>query len=80
MKNYKIKFRKKEYNFLNFYIYRYNRIFLGFLIKRGRKIWAYNFLRKLKYRLKIKEKFDPSLIFFFSLVKLSPVVLLCPYK
>ena len=80
MKNYKIKFRKKEHNFLNFYIYRYNRIFLGFLIKRGRKIWAYNFMRKLKYKLKNIEKFDPSLIFFFSLVKIAPAVLLCPYK
>lgn len=80
MKNYKIKFRKKEYNFLNFYIYRYNRIFLGFLIKRGRKIWAYNFMRKLKYKLKNTENFDPSLIFFFSLVKIAPAVLLCPYK
>jgi len=80
MKNYKIKFRKKEYNILNFYIYRYHRIFLGFLIKRGRKIWAYNFMRKLKYNLKLKEKFDPSLILFFSLVKIAPAVLLCPYK
>lgn len=80
MKNYKIKVRKKEYNYLNFYIYRYNRIFLGFLIKRGRKIWAYNFMRKLKYKLKNIEKYDPSLVFFFSLVKIAPAVLLCPYK
>jgi len=37
-------------------------------------------MRKLKYKLKMIEKYDPSLIFFFSLVKIAPAVLLCPYK
>jgi len=35
---------------------------------------------KLKFDLKIKEKIEPNLIFFFSMIKITPNVLLFPYK
>jgi hypothetical protein len=34
----------------------------------------------LKYKLKLREEFDPNLIFFFAMVKITPNVLLFPYK
>jgi hypothetical protein len=30
--------------------------------------------------LKKLEKFDPNIIFLFSLLKITPTILLCPYK
>lgn len=79
-KHYKLILRKKNYNLLNYYLYRYNRIFIGSLIKRGRKLWAFNFYLKFKSELKKLEKFDPNIIFLFSLLKITPTILLCPYK
>jgi hypothetical protein len=35
---------------------------------------------KVKYNLKLKEGLDPNLIFFFSLFKITPNILLFPYK
>jgi len=79
-KHYKLYKKKQTYNFFNYYLYRYNRIFIGSLIKRGRKIWAFNFFLKFKYELKKLEKFDPNMIFLFALIKITPTILLCPYK
>lgn len=72
--------KKFKTNFLPYYLFRYHRIFFGSLICRGRKIWAFNFMLNLKYKLKLKEEFDPNLIFFFAMVKITPNVLLFPYK
>lgn len=79
VKHYKSIIKKYKKN-LPYYLFRYNRIFFGSLISRGRKIWAFNFMLKLKYKLKIKEQFDPHWIFFFAMIKLTPNVLLFPYK
>jgi len=55
-KHYKLILRKKNYNLLNYYIYRYNRIFIGSLIKRGRKLWAFNFYLNFKHEMKKNRK------------------------
>jgi hypothetical protein len=72
--------RKKTYNFFVYFFYRYHRIFFGSLIFKGRKLWAFNFLNQLKTQLKKKEKLEPNLVFFFSLIKITPSILLFPYK
>jgi hypothetical protein len=43
-------------------------------------LWAFNFFRRIKYELKHKEKIEPNLIFFFALIKITPNILLFPYK
>lgn len=78
--HYKIAKRKINYNFFTYTFFRYHRNFFGSLIYRGRKLWAFNFLKKLKYQLKLKENLEPSIIFFYALLKISPNVLLFPYK
>lgn len=78
--HYKKLIRKNNYNFFEYFFFRYHRIFFGSLIFKGRKLWAFNFLNKIKYELKQKEKIEPNLIFFFSLIKITPNVLLFPYK
>jgi len=78
--NYKKLSRKSNYNFFVYFFFRYHRIFFGSLIFRGRKLWAFNFFNKIKEQLKKKEKIEPNLVFFFSLVKITPNVLLFPYK
>jgi len=77
---YKLTKRKNYCNFFTYYFFRYHRIFFGSLIFNGRKLWAFNFFSKLKYDLKIKEHIDPNLIFFFAMIKITPNVLLFPYK
>lgn len=78
--HYKNLTRKKTYNFFVYFFFRYHRIFFGSLIFQGRKLWAFNFLNNLKFQLKLKEKLEPNLVFFFSLVKITPNVLLFPFK
>jgi ribosomal protein S7 len=58
----------------------YKNYFLGYFIKRGRKLWATNFVLKVFYELKKSEKIDPTFIFFAAFLKLSPKVLLQPMK
>ncbi len=58
----------------------YKKYFLGYFIKRGRKIWAANFVLKVFYELKKSEKLDPLFIFFAAFLKLSPKILLQPMK
>lgn len=78
--HYKIKKFKKHYHNFNYNLFRYQRIFFGSLIFRGRKIWAYNFFIKVKYGLKIKENIDPNILFLYSLLKITPCILLLPLK
>lgn len=78
--HYKTLSRKRIFNFFVYYFFRYHRIFFGSLIFCGNKLWAFNFFNKLKYELKKKEKIEPNLIFFFSLIKITPNILLFPYK
>jgi len=78
--NYKNLKRKINYNFFVYFFFRYHRIFFGSLIFCGKKLWAFNFFNKIKYELKQKEHIEPNLIFLFALVKITPNVLLFPYK
>ncbi len=73
--------KKKSYNsFLPFIYYRYKRLFFGSLIKTGNKLKAYNFLLKLKNKLKLKEKIEFHIIFIFSLLKITPHIILSYLK
>lgn len=60
-------------NFLSSY---YHRLFFGSLIKKGRKLFAFNNFLIIKKLLKKKEHFDPYLILFVSLLHITPEVLL----
>ena len=42
----------------------------------GKKLKAYNYMQKLKQKLKNKEKIEFYIIFIFSLLKLSPNIIL----
>jgi ribosomal protein S7 len=55
-------------------------LFFGFLIIKGKKIKAFNTFLKIKNQLKKRECFDPALIFLVALIKVTPVVILRPYK
>jgi len=79
-KHYKLIKRKRNYNFFNYLFFKYHRIFFGSLIFNGKKLWAFNLFLKLKYNLKIKEGVEPNLLFFFSMINISPTVLLFPLK
>lgn len=62
------------------YIYSYHRLFFTNLIFRGRKALAFRWLCQVKYFLKLREKFDPYLLLFVALLKISPGVTLFPIK
>jgi ribosomal protein S7 len=79
-KHYKLIKRKRNHNFFNYLFFKYHRIFFGSLIFKGKKLWASNLFLKLKYNLKIKEGVEPNLLFFFSMINISPTVLLFPLK
>lgn len=78
--HYKTLQRKRYCDFFMYYFFRYHRIFFGSLIFKGRKLWAFNFFNKLKVSLKLREKIEPNLTFFFAMIKITPNVLLFPYK
>lgn len=48
-----------KYNYFSYMSQRYFSLFFHSLIFRGRKLWAFNFLIKLKFELKKKEMVDP---------------------
>jgi len=79
-KNFKL-IKKKSHNlFLYFILYRFQRLFFGSLIWTGKKLKAYNYMQKLKQKLKNKEKIEFYIIFIFSLLKLSPNIILSYLK
>jgi len=79
-KNYKSEKKNFVFNFFTYIFFRYHRIFFGSLIWRGRKLWAFKFFSKIKYELKLKEVIEPNYLFFLSLIKISPNVLIFPYR
>jgi len=79
-KNHKF-LKKKSYNsFLFFILYRYQKLFFCSLIWTGNKLNAFNLMQKLKYKLKLKEKIEFHIIFIFSLIKISPNIILSYLK
>jgi len=50
------------------------------LIYAGRKLYAFNFLLKIKQGLKLKELKDPIKIFLVSLMMVSPNIYLLSLK
>jgi ribosomal protein S7 len=50
------------------------------MIWRGRKLWAYNFMLNLKYELKLKENFEFHISFLFSLLNITPHIILSYLK
>jgi len=80
IKHYK-KINRKFYNdYLPFLFYRFQRIFLASFISKGKKLWSYNFLLNIKYELKLKEKMESHIIFIFSLLNISPNIILSYLK
>lgn len=65
-----------QYNFFSYTSFRFQKIFVGSLIFRGRKQWAFNFFLNLKYELKKREKVEPILTFVVAMMSISPSVLL----
>lgn len=80
MKHYK-KINRRLYNdFLSFLFYKYQRVFFASIIWRGRKLWAYNFMLKLRYELKLRENIEFHLIFIFALLNITPNIILSYLK
>lgn len=52
--------------------FKYHVVFFGCLIIDGKKLKAFNNFLMIKYYLKEKELYDPSIVFVSSLMKLSP--------
>src|ERR1700753_931804 len=79
-------FKKKRFKYSSgssFYLqlwFNFHYTFFGSLIFRGKKILAFNTFLKIKNGLKIKEQFDPSLVFLIAMMKISPVIILLPIK
>jgi ribosomal protein S7 len=79
---------KRKINIINYkYIdnilylwYKYHSHFFRSLIFEGRKLWAFNFFSKIKYNLKKNNDLEPFFIFFICMLKISPVLLLFPFK
>jgi len=80
IKHYKL-INKRSYNsFLPYIYYKYYRVFFQSMIWRGRKLWAYNFMLNLKYELKLKENFEFHISFLFSLLNITPHIILSYLK
>jgi len=79
-KHYKNKNRKYYNKLLPFLFYRYQRLFFGSLIWRGRKLWAYNTMLNLKFKLKLRENIEFHIIFLLSMLKITPNILLSYLK
>ena len=61
------------------YIYlasHYHRLFFGSLIFICLKFYAFNVFSNIKYELKKKENFDPYLIFFVAMLRVTPELIL----
>lgn len=58
----------------------YHNIFFGSLIFRGKKAKAFNMFLKIKEQLKLKERFDPSMVFYVAMLRITPNVMLFPVK
>jgi ribosomal protein S7 len=70
----------RRFDYYPYLWYRYHKLFLGSLIFRGRKLWAFNFFCNLKFEFKKREAVDPFWIFLIGLMKITPEVLLIPRK
>jgi len=79
-RHYKRENFKFEINFLIYIFFRFHRTFFGSLIKRGRKLWAFNFFNRIKSQLKLKAFAEPNNVFFSAVLRIAPSVLIFPYK
>lgn len=60
--------------------FRYHKLFFGSVIKRGRKIWAFNLMCDIRYSIKSIELIDPFRLFLVCMMKITPSVILFPLK
>lgn len=79
-KHYKRENWKFEVNFFIRLFFRFHRTFFGSLIKRGRKLWAFNFSIKIKINFKKIMPVNPNAVFFYTVTKISPCVLIFLYR
>jgi len=68
------------YDFYYHLWFSYHHVFFGSLIFRGKKILAFNNFLKIKFELKIREKYDPFLVFLVSMMRITPSLILKPVK
>jgi len=79
-------FEKKKLNyttrfdFYPFLYFSYHRLFFGSLVHRGRKLWAFNFLQRLKYELKKQEDCEAFLVLLVAWLQITPDLILFPRK
>lgn len=69
-----------RYDYNQYIWFRYNKLFFGSLIVRGRKLWAFNFFILLKLELKKREQLEPYWVFLVGIMKITPDFLLFPLK
>jgi len=69
-----------KYDHYAFIWYCGHRLFFNSLISRGKRLWAFNFLLKIKIYLKNKEHIDPFWLFLIAILKILPEIILFPRK
>lgn len=72
--------RKIWYNYYWQIWFRYHTVFFGSLIFNGKKLKAFDIFLKIKQGLKLKESFDPYLIFLVAMMKVTPDIVFLPVK
>jgi len=80
VKHYKIINRRYYNDFLPYLFYKYQRVFFESMIWRGRKLWAYNFMLKLRYELKLRESIEFHIIFILAMLNITPHIILSYLK
>jgi ribosomal protein S7 len=60
--------------------FNFHHLFFCSLIFRGKKISAFNNILRIKQFLKVKEDFDPFLIFLVSMLRMQPQIILVPSR
>lgn len=70
----------EKYDYYSYLWFRYHNIFVGSLIRRGRKLWTWNFSCDLNFKIKQMEGVDPFWLFLTAMVKITPSIILFPFK
>jgi len=70
----------RRFDYYSYLYFRYQKLFFGSLIFRGRKLWAFKFFLDLKFELKQCEGVEPFWVFLIAMMKITPELLLFPKK
>lgn len=72
--------KKVVHNFYKQLFFNYHKVFFGSLIFKGQKLGAFKSFLKIKQGLKLKEVFDPYVVFLVSMMKVTPDIVFLSVK